>query len=91
MCDSKLKKIYKNPKTIFITGASSGIGKALAEAYAAPEITLFLCGRNESRLTDTANRCKEKGANVHTFLFDVTNREENEKREAGELWSRLGV
>lgn len=78
MCNSKLKKIYKNPKTIFITGASSGIGKALAIAYAAPEITLFLCGRNESRLTETANRCQEKGATVHTFLFDVTNREETE-------------
>ena len=78
MCNSKLKKIYKNPKTIFITGASSGIGKALAIAYAAPEITLFLCGRNESRLVETANRCKEKGATVHTFLFDVTNREETE-------------
>jgi short-subunit dehydrogenase len=78
MCNSKLKKIYKNPKTIFITGASSGIGKALAIAYAAPEITLFLCGRNESRLTETANLCKGKGAIAHTFLFDVTNREETE-------------
>ena len=74
MCNSKMKKIYKNPTSIFITGASSGLGKALAIAYATPNIQLFLCGRNESRLNETATLCKEKGANVHTFLFDVTDK-----------------
>ena len=58
--------------SIFITGASSGLGKALAIAYAKPENCLFLCGRNKERLYDVAATCKEMGAEVYTYLFDVT-------------------
>lgn len=61
-----------NKISIFITGASSGLGKALAESYAAPDKCLFLCGRNKERLYETAANCKEKGAEVYTYLFDVT-------------------
>ncbi len=60
-------------KIIFITGASSGLGKALAEAYAKPCVHLCLCGRNQTRLYETAVVCREKGAEVSTYLFDVTN------------------
>ncbi|MEO5889982.1 MAG: SDR family oxidoreductase [Ferruginibacter sp.] len=35
---------------VIITGASKGIGKAIASAYAAEGATLFLCGRNEVTL-----------------------------------------
>ncbi len=38
---------------IIITGASRGIGKAIAEAFAAEGHTLFLCARNEIKLYDT--------------------------------------
>ena len=58
--------------SVFITGASSGLGKALAIAYAKPENRLFLCGRNKERLYDVAATCKEMGAEVYTYLFDVT-------------------
>lgn len=58
--------------SIFITGASSGIGKALAISYATPQNRLFLCGRNKERLYDVAATCKELGAEVYTYLFDVT-------------------
>ena len=40
----------KDPRTILITGASSGIGGALARAYAAPGVLLHLGGRNAERL-----------------------------------------
>lgn len=63
---------YLKPTSVFITGASSGIGHALALAYAEPGISLFLCGRNRVRLEHTADRCRGQGADVHTFLFDVT-------------------
>lgn len=65
-------KIYKNPRSIFITGASSGLGKALAVAYAEPEVTLFLCGRDTRRLKETVELCMAQKANVHAFVFDVT-------------------
>lgn len=57
--------------SIFITGASSGIGRALAIEYAEKGTYLFLCGRNEKRLHITAETCEKKGAIVHLFLFDV--------------------
>jgi len=41
-----------------ITGASSGIGRALAIDYAGPEITLFLSGRNEERLMAVKKLCE---------------------------------
>ena len=60
-------------KTIFITGASSGLGRALSLHYAQKGVCLFLCGRDKKKLFDVAADCQEKGAKVHTFLFDVTN------------------
>ena len=70
----------KNPKTIVITGASSGLGKALALYYAGPGITLHLQGRNEARLKETVHVCEVKGAAVRSQLIDVTD------REAMECW-----
>lgn len=65
-----------NPKTILITGASSGLGAALAKEYAKPDVTLALTGRNAVRLEETASLCRELGAVVHTALMDVRNREQ---------------
>jgi short-subunit dehydrogenase len=62
------------PKSILITGASSGIGKALAEAYAATGTTLFLGGRDKDRLAKVAETCRAKGAVVHTSPVDVNDR-----------------
>ena len=62
----------KNPTSVLITGASSGIGAALAVAYAAPGVTLTLCGRDKARLEISAGRCRARGAEVATAQFDVT-------------------
>lgn len=68
-----MKSISNTPQSIFITGASSGIGQALAIEYAAVGIHLFLCGRNQKRLEKTAFLCTQKGALVQLYIFDVTN------------------
>ena len=60
------------PKTIMITGASSGIGAALALAYAMPGVRLYLTGRNADRLADIRAACVAKGATVGTAVLDVT-------------------
>jgi short-subunit dehydrogenase len=58
-------------KSILITGASSGIGRALALAYAEPSTSLSLTGRNRERLEGTASIARAQGADVATKLLDV--------------------
>ena len=59
-------------KTIIITGASSGLGAALAMRYSIEGNNLFLFARSEERLNNTALICKNNGANVTTIIADVT-------------------
>ena len=60
--------------SIVITGASSGIGEALARDYAAPGIALALNGRDGTRLQVVAEACRAKGATVDARQIDVTDR-----------------
>lgn len=62
------------PKSILITGASSGIGEALALHYAAPGIFLALSGQNEERLLVVAEACRAKGARTDVAVLSVTDR-----------------
>ncbi len=61
----------QNPQNILITGASSGIGKALAIAYSKPNINLFICGRNEQNLLQTKTICENLKAKVFFKILDV--------------------
>jgi short-subunit dehydrogenase len=61
-----------SPQNIVISGASSGLGTALALEYAASGITLGLIGRNAERLEAIAESCRAKGANVKMATLDVT-------------------
>lgn len=56
---------------IAITGASGGLGAALALEFAASGVTLSLAGRNRAALDDIANRCQMRGAFVKTTDFDL--------------------
>lgn len=62
----------RDPRGIFITGASSGIGEALALHYAANGVRLLLTGRDAGRLADVETRCRARGAVVQTTTIDVT-------------------
>jgi NADP-dependent 3-hydroxy acid dehydrogenase YdfG len=63
------------PKTILITGASSGIGRALAFGYAREGVSLSLIGRDRERLEDTAAAARARGAEVSIGQLDVRDRD----------------
>ena len=60
-------------KTIFITGATSGIGLACAKRFAQNGDRLILTGRNAQRLAAIADELANNGTQVLTLTFDVRN------------------
>src|SRR5215831_17472626 len=66
----------KMPRTVLITGASRGIGKALAAHYAREGARLALLGRDQSRLAMVAEECRKLGGSVQMNSLDVRNRAE---------------
>lgn len=77
----------KNPSVILITGASSGIGRALALAYAQKGVKLLLTGRNAERLGEVERLCRDKGAAVKTCATCVTERAAFQKQVS--VWDDL--
>lgn len=71
---------------IVITGASSGLGEALALHYATKDNKLVLIARREDRLSDVAQRCRDKGAEVEMIVADV-----NDFERMKEIGVRLSV
>lgn len=65
-------------KTAFITGATSGIGKATAINFALNGINLVLCGRRQERL-DVLKEELSKEVNVHTLNFDIRDKDSVQK------------
>ena len=64
-------------KTVFISGATSGIGKACAEKFAAEKYNCILTGRRQERLDELKNNLiKTFAIKVHTLCFDVQQKEE---------------
>lgn len=66
---------FKN-KWVWITGASSGIGEALAIEFAKNGANLMLFARNQEHLSRVANECIKYGVKVNSFLVDVSNEQE---------------
>ena len=63
-------------KTIFITGATSGFGEAMAHVFAAAGNELIITGRKENLLLALKETLVAKyNATIHTLCFDVQNKE----------------
>jgi NADP-dependent 3-hydroxy acid dehydrogenase YdfG len=63
-------------KTVFITGASSGIGKSAAEKFAAAGCRLILCARNKQKINDLSQSLQDKfHVPVYAFALDVSNKD----------------
>ena len=62
-------------KTVFITGATSGIGLGCAQKFADNGDRLILNGRNVKKLEAIRQQLEAKGAQVLILPFDVRDRE----------------
>ncbi|MBN8787896.1 MAG: SDR family NAD(P)-dependent oxidoreductase [Terrimonas sp.] len=81
-------------KIVFITGATSGFGKACAEKFAKEGYNVIINGRREDRLQSLKTALeKQYGVNVLTLAFDVRNRNDVfEKINAiDEPWKKINI
>ncbi len=83
-----------NGKTVLVTGASSGIGKATAVAFAREGCRVLVCARREELLGDVLKDLAAAGAAaVHGFRLDVTDRSAVDAALSGlpAEWSEIDV
>jgi len=81
-------------KIVFVTGASSGIGRSCARAFAAQKAGILVCARRDERLAKLADELKKEfGVPAHHFPLDVRSRSAVEKAVAAvpEEWRRIDI
>ena len=81
-------------KVVFITGASSGIGRSCARAFADQKAKILICARRAERLEKLAAELKQEfGVPVRHFPLDVRNQPAVEKAVAAlpDEWRRIDV
>jgi short-subunit dehydrogenase len=80
-------------RTALITGASSGIGKATALAFAKAGIDLALVARSADKLTAVAAAAQAAGVTVKTYVVDLAEIElvADRVREIGKDWSQIDI
>src|SRR5438093_5328107 len=72
-----------------VTGASRGLGKAIALELGSEGVTLALIGRDEAELKETAQEAERLGTAAHVFAVDVT-QEPQVQALAQQIESRFG-
>jgi 3-hydroxy acid dehydrogenase/malonic semialdehyde reductase len=85
---------FQKNTTVLVTGASSGIGRATAMAFAREGCRLLVCGRRVEKLKDLEAALMAAGAiAVHRFSLDVQDREAVESVLAGlpKEWMEIDV
>ena len=67
---TKTNEDIRMKKTVLITGATSGIGKATAQIFARNQYKIIICGRRKERLIELEKELSEY-TEVHSLVFDV--------------------
>ena len=67
-------------KRAFVTGAASGLGRALCRQLARDGWKIALCDVNEARLKEAADEVQGLGGDAFTYVLDVTDRRRAEQQ-----------
>jgi 3-oxoacyl-[acyl-carrier protein] reductase len=92
-----IRRIYMDlglkGKVALITGASQGIGKAIAMTLAEEGCKLAICARGKEKLDSSAEEIRAKGVEVLTIQSDVTKHEDNKNfvSRAAEKFGRIDI
>ena len=80
-------------KVVVITGASSGIGRAAAVAFADAGAHVVLAARRTHALQEVEGLCRDRGAPAHAVTTDVTRQEDIERLLEDTLtrWDRVDI
>ena len=78
-------------KVVIVSGASRGIGKAIAGALAAEGSRLVICARGEEALEASAVELRDMGARVHAVTADITDPDAGDRLVAEALRVYGGV
>lgn len=70
-----MNRAKRDPTHVLITGATGGIGRALALVYASPGRVLVLGGRDPERMDEVEAQCRARGAEVIPLLMDIRDRD----------------
>jgi 3-oxoacyl-[acyl-carrier protein] reductase len=77
-------------RVALVTGASQGIGRAIALELASAGATVVLAARNETKLAEVKTAIEAAGGKAESFSLDVSN-EESIKTTAKEIVAKLGA
>jgi gluconate 5-dehydrogenase len=84
------EKFSLKGKVALITGASHGIGYAIAKAYADAGATIVVNGSRQSSVDSALGNYKKDGIKAHGYVCDVTN-EEQVKEMVGKIEREVGI
>lgn len=78
---------------IFITGATAGFGKAIAQKFSEAKWDIIINGRRKERLAQLEEELKANGSKVLSLLFDVRNEQEvkNAIQQLPQEWKKIDV
>lgn len=80
-------------KRVLITGATSGLGEALALQFGAGGFRVGVASRNPAKVAETCDRVRQAGGEPLALTLDVTRVEDFEAvaRQVGEAWGGLDI
>lgn len=72
------KEDMLNGKTAIVTGASRGIGAAIAHRLCEVGANVVICSRSTETISETATTLKDKGYSIHAMAADISKKEDVE-------------